>query len=29
MTHGFPEDQENEAHACMAAISKIIYENLP
>lgn len=25
-THGFPEDNENEAHACMAQISKIIYE---
>lgn len=27
-THGFPEDNENEAHACMAQISKIIYEEL-
>jgi beta-lactamase class A len=28
MTRGFPEDREKEAHACMATISKIIYENL-
>jgi beta-lactamase class A len=27
-THGFPEDNENEAHACMAQISKIIYEEI-
>lgn len=26
MTHGFPEDNENTAHDCMSAISKIIYE---
>jgi beta-lactamase class A len=28
MTRGFAEDRENEAHTCMATISKIIYENL-
>lgn len=28
MTRGFTEDQEDEAHACMATISKIIYEQL-
>jgi len=28
MTHGFAEDQEAEAHACMATISKLIYEKL-
>jgi len=28
MTRGFSEKQENEAHECMARISKIIYENL-
>jgi len=28
MTRGFAEDREDEAHACMAKISKIIYENL-
>ncbi len=28
MTKGFPENQENEAHECMANISKLIYENL-
>lgn len=27
-THGFPEDKENEAHDCMAQISKIIYEEI-
>lgn len=27
-THGFPEDNENESHACMAKISKIIYEEM-
>jgi len=27
-THGFPEDDENQAHNCMAQISKIIYEEL-
>ena len=27
-THGFPQDKENEAHACMAQISKIIYEEI-
>ncbi len=27
-THGFPEDNENDAHACMAQISKIIYEEI-
>ena len=25
-THGFPEDKKDEAHNCMAQISKIIYE---
>ncbi len=28
MTKGFRENQENEAHECMANISKLIYENL-
>ena len=28
MTKGFPEDRENEAHNCMAQISKMIYEEL-
>jgi len=28
MTKGFAEDQEHEAHMCMAQISKMIYENL-
>jgi beta-lactamase class A len=28
MTRGFAEDREKEAHACMATISKIIYEHL-
>ena len=28
MTRGFPEDQPDEAHACMAKISKIVYERL-
>ncbi len=27
-THGFPEDNENEAHACMAQVSRIIYEGI-
>jgi len=27
-THGFPEDNPNEAHACMAQVSKIIYEEM-
>lgn len=27
-THGFPEDKEREAHACMAQVSKIIYEEM-
>jgi beta-lactamase class A len=27
-THGFPEDDKNAAHACMAQISKIIYEEI-
>lgn len=27
-THGFPEDDENQAHRCMAEISKIIYEGI-
>jgi beta-lactamase class A len=28
MTRGFAEDKEAEAHACMAKISQLIYENL-
>jgi beta-lactamase class A len=28
MTRGFAEDKEAEAHACMARISQLIYENL-
>ena len=28
MTRGFSEDKADEAHACMANISKIIYEQL-
>lgn len=28
MTHGFPEDNEKEAHDCMASISKHIYEKV-
>jgi len=28
MTRGFAEDKEDEAHACMASISKVIYEKL-
>jgi beta-lactamase class A len=28
MTKGFTENQETEAHQCMASISKLIYENL-
>ena len=28
MTRGFPEEQPEEAHACMANISKLIYERL-
>lgn len=28
MTRGFAEDQEDEAHTCMANISKLIYEKL-
>jgi beta-lactamase class A len=27
-THGFPEDDENQAHNCMAQISKLIYEEI-
>ncbi len=27
-THGFPEDDENQAHNCMAQISKIIYDEI-
>ena len=27
-THGFPEDKEKEAHACMAQVSRIIYEGM-
>lgn len=29
MTKGFPENDEDAAHHCMATISKIIYESLP
>jgi beta-lactamase class A len=29
MTQGFAENQEHEAHQCMAQLSKMIYENLP
>jgi beta-lactamase class A len=29
MTQGFAEDQETEAHECMAEISRAIYEQLP
>ncbi len=29
MTRGFAEDHPDEAHACMATISKMIYEQLP
>jgi beta-lactamase class A len=28
LTHGFPEDDENQAHNCMAQLSKIIYEEI-
>ncbi len=28
MTRGFPEDKEDEAHTCMATISKLVYEQL-
>jgi beta-lactamase class A len=28
MTRGFAEDREKEAHACMAMVAKIIYEQL-
>ena len=28
LTRGFPEDNETEAHACMAQISKIIYDEI-
>ena len=27
-THGFPEDDKNAAHACMAQISKMVYEEI-
>jgi beta-lactamase class A len=27
-THGFPEDDENQAHGCMAEVSKMIYQEL-
>jgi beta-lactamase class A len=27
-THGFPEDDESQAHNCMAQISKIIYDEI-
>lgn len=27
-THGFPEDDENQAHGCMAEVSQIIYAEL-
>jgi beta-lactamase class A len=28
MTRGFPEDKEDEAHRCMAAVSRMIYNQL-
>ncbi len=28
MTHGFPENNEDEAHNCMAEISKVVYEQI-
>lgn len=28
MTRGFPKESENEAHACMATLSKLIYEEI-
>ena len=28
LTHGFPENNENEAHNCMAEISKMVYEQI-
>ncbi len=28
LTHGFPENNENEAHNCMATISKMVYEQI-
>jgi len=28
MTQGFPEDDENQAHACMAEISRLVYEEI-
>lgn len=28
MTQGFPEDDEDQAHACMAEISRLVYEEL-
>jgi len=28
LTHGFPENNENEAYNCMATISKIVYEQI-
>ena len=27
-THGFPEDDENQAHGCMAEVSRMIYQEL-
>ena len=27
-THGFPEDDENQAHGCMAEVSRMIYKEL-
>ncbi|MBK6791673.1 MAG: serine hydrolase [Anaerolineales bacterium] len=27
-THGFPEDNENQAHGCMAEVSRMIYQEL-
>lgn len=27
-THGFPEDDENQAHNCMAEVSRMIFDNL-
>ncbi len=28
LTHGFPENNEEEAHACMAEISKMVFEQI-
>jgi len=28
MTRGFAEDKADEAHACMATVSKMVYEQI-